>query len=187
MDVIFDLDDNSFKPFNKPNNVPMYVHKDSNHPKNITDNLPTMIQNRLYNISSDESKFDQEKGIYNKAIADAGYNHTLKYTEPTARKSRRVRKVYYFNPPFSKVMSSDLTKMFNQILISNFPKSHRLHKLLNSNNSKISYSCTPNMGMIIAGHNKKLLNEYYSSLNPVNNNTTTCDFQNKQNCPLNRS
>ena len=108
----------------------MHVHKDSNHPKNITDNLPTMIQNRLFKISSDESKFDQENGIYNKAIADAGYNHTLKCTELTARKSFRVRKVYYFNPPFSKVMLSDLTKMFNQILISNFPKAHRLHKIL---------------------------------------------------------
>ena len=94
----------------------------------------------------------------NKAIGDAGYeNVELKYEEPTPKKSKRLRKIYYFNPPFAKNMSSDLTKMFNHIMLKNFPKSHELHKLINKNNNKISYSCTPNMSMIIAGHNKKLL------------------------------
>ena len=52
LDVVFDLETGSYKPYSKPNNKIMYVHKMSNHPKNITKSLPTMIQNRLYNISS---------------------------------------------------------------------------------------------------------------------------------------
>ena len=62
LDVVFDLETGSYKPYCKPNNKIMYVHKMSNHPKNITKSLPTMIQNRLFNISSDENMFNQEVG-----------------------------------------------------------------------------------------------------------------------------
>ena len=77
--------------------------------------------------------------------------------------------------------------MFNQIMIKNFPKDHKFHKYINSNNTKISYSCTPNMGMIIAGHNKKLLNKYYEELNRNKNPTIVeaCDCNVKADCPLN--
>jgi hypothetical protein len=47
--------------------------------------------------------------------------------------------------------------MFNAILIRCFPKDSPLHKLFNKGNTKISYSCTPNMMMIISAHNKKML------------------------------
>ena len=46
-------------------------------------------------------------------------------------------------------------------MAKHFPKEHILHKIINKNNNKIAYSTTPNMGQIIAGHNKKLLNDYY--------------------------
>ena len=172
LDVVLNLETGSYKLFNKPNNKPVYVHKLSNHPKNVISNLPTMIQSRLVDISSNEEMFNQEKEIYNDAIKDAGYEHELKYKKPAPKKSRRLRKIYWFNPPFSKSMSSDLTKMFNTIMIKNFPKDHKLHKLINKNNTKISYSCTPNMGKIIAGHNKKILNEYYDKINKTNSTLT---------------
>ena len=33
LDVTFDLPGDSFKTYHKPNNSPLYVHKDSNHPQ----------------------------------------------------------------------------------------------------------------------------------------------------------
>ena len=101
----------------------MYINTESNHPKTIIDHLPTMIETRLSNISSNEDKFNQEVGIYQKAIDDAGYKDTkLKYSKSEDKKSKRTRKVYYFNAPYTKNMSSDITKMFNHIMIKNFPK-----------------------------------------------------------------
>ena len=32
LDVVFDLENESYRPFTKPNNIPEYVHKLSNHP-----------------------------------------------------------------------------------------------------------------------------------------------------------
>ena len=167
----------------------MYVHKESNHPKPIIENLPNMIQNRLSSISSDSNQFNKEVHLYNKALKDAGYeNADLKFEEPRNRTRKRVRKIYYFNPPFSKNLQTNVTKTFNGILAKHFPKDHILHKVMNKNNNKISYSTTPNMGQIIAGHNKKLLREHYEQVEKDKNNDKpppkTCNCNNPQSCPL---
>ena len=132
--------------------------------------------------------FNQEVEQYNDAIKEAGYEDMkLKYEKPVKRKSRRLRKIYWFNPPFSKIMSSDLTKMFNGIMIKNFPNSHILHKIINKNNTKISYSTTANMAQIIAGHNKKLIKEFTDKQNQANKSTKeleTCNCRRGSPCPL---
>ena len=69
-------------------------------------------------------------------------------------------------------------------MISNFPKSHELHKIINKNNNKISYSCSPNIGTIIAGHNKKLMDDFYKQQNPANRMASTCNCRRGQTCPF---
>ena len=32
LDITFNLEEETFKPYNKPGNIPIYVHKQSNHP-----------------------------------------------------------------------------------------------------------------------------------------------------------
>ena len=44
LDVTLNLNDGSYKPYRKPNDATTYVHKDSNHPPNITKKLPDMIE-----------------------------------------------------------------------------------------------------------------------------------------------
>ena len=40
LDVTFNLNNNTFYPYRKPNDTPLYVHKNSNHPKTIISKLP---------------------------------------------------------------------------------------------------------------------------------------------------
>ena len=47
LDLTFDLTTGTYKTFNKPNNTPLYVHKQSSHPPNITKNISTNVNNRL--------------------------------------------------------------------------------------------------------------------------------------------
>jgi hypothetical protein len=47
LDVSLDLNNNRHEPFNKPNNIPQYVHIQSNHPPNILKNLPSNVNKRL--------------------------------------------------------------------------------------------------------------------------------------------
>ena len=72
-------------------------------------------------------------------------------------------------------------------MLNRFPKSHRLHKLINPNNTKISYSTTPNMAQIISGHNKKIIKDFMDKqeqeINP-NKVIKTCSCTRGKTCPL---
>ena len=63
---------------------------------------------------------------------------------------------------------------------SNFPPTHRLHKICNRNNVKLSYCCMPNMATILSQHNKLLLSNKTTS----NASSRPCNCRNKNSCPL---
>ena len=84
----------------------------------------------------------------------------------------------WYNPPYSKSVSTNIGREFLNILTRNFPPHQKYHKLFNRSNVKISYSCMPNMRTIIKGHN-------LGTLNPQQiQNEKTCNCRNKENCPL---
>ena len=51
LDVRFDLVNNTYQPYRKPNNEPIYINKRSNHPPNILKELPKVINKRISDIS----------------------------------------------------------------------------------------------------------------------------------------
>ena len=42
-DVRFNLNDQTYEPYGKPNNDPVYINKHSNHPSNIINEVPKAI------------------------------------------------------------------------------------------------------------------------------------------------
>ena len=62
----------------------------------------------------------------------------------------------------------------------NFPPGNPLHSICNRSTIKVSYSCLPNMGSIIARHNSKLLR----SANPQPKPKASCNCQDKLECPI---
>ena len=57
LDITMDLRDETYKPYMKPNNTPLYVHSKSNHPPNILKNIPESINRRLSSISCNATVF----------------------------------------------------------------------------------------------------------------------------------
>ena len=55
-------------------------------------------------------------------------------------------------------MTTNIGACFLKLLDKNFKKDNPLHKILNRNTIKVSYSCTKNIKAIIASHNSKILN-----------------------------
>ena len=53
LDVTFDLTTGKYHPYRKPNDHPVYIHKLSNHPQKIIENLPAAISKRMSDISHD--------------------------------------------------------------------------------------------------------------------------------------
>ena len=58
LDVTFDLHNNLYKSYRKPNNKPIYINKHSNHPPNVLKQLPKSIAKRILDTSSSKDIFD---------------------------------------------------------------------------------------------------------------------------------
>jgi hypothetical protein len=161
LDVSFNLADGSFRPYTKPNCSIKYVSKHSNHPPLVINNIPMGINRRLSNISSSKDSFEEEKQVYQAALVEAGFNHSLEFQQMDSpednKRRRRKQKVTWFNPPFSCNIKTNIGKKFFAILQKHFPEEHELSKLFNKRTVKLSYSCMPAMKSIISSHNKKVL------------------------------
>ena len=163
LDVTLDLRTNTFKPFNKPNNTPLYINVKSNHPPSLRRNIPLAIEKRISKNSSNKEIFDAAAPIYQKALIDSGYTHK----DPSAnvnnaknkKKRQRKRNTTWFNPPYAKNTRLNLGTEFKKIIFKHFPKGHILHKIFNENTLKLSYKCMPSMKKIISAHNSKILRE----------------------------
>ena len=183
LDVNFNLENESFSPFMKPNNNPIYVHTKSNHPPNILKNIPAAVNKRLCEISSNKHVFENAAPPYQEALEKSGYNHKLTYDEakeiPTRKNRNRTRKVIWFNPPYSANVSTNIGKKFLRLIDIHFPPSHPLHQILNKNSVKISYKCTPNLAKTISSHNSKILNPKV-----INEAEINCNCSKNTECPV---
>ena len=105
----------------------------------------------------------------------------MSYNNKTERKNKnkRRRNILWFNPPYSENIQTNIGKSFLNLLNKHFPPSHKFHKIFNKNTVKLSYSCMPNMGALISGHNKSILTkkEY--------NTDKPCNCKIKTQCPMN--
>ena len=182
LDVTLNLNNGSYEPYSKPNNTPLYVHRESNHPPSIIKNIPLAINKRLNEISSSKESFDKAAPVYQEALTKSGYEHKLEFSEvaneqPRDRRNRR-RNITWYNPPFSKHVKTNVGKKFLSIVKDSFPKGHPLKKIFNKNTLKISYSCMPNLQSKISAHNKNMLKGDETTT------ARTCNCRVKAKCPL---
>ena len=152
LDITFNLNNGTYRPYKKPNDLSLYINKSSNHPPQIINQLQKIINKRLSRNSSNEEVFNSSKFHYEKALGDSGYtDFKLKFnkTSNNHRKRNRQRNIIWFNPRFSRAVSTNVGKRFLQLLRHHFPPSNKLHKIFNKNTVKVSYCCTLNVASII--------------------------------------
>ena len=188
LDITLDLRSGIYEPYMKPNNTPIYVHKHSNHPPSIIENIPVGINKRLSRISSDETVFNRAKPAYQEALKNSGHDYDLHYelennpSQNNRRARNRSRNVTWFNPPYSENVKTNVGRKFFNLLDKCFPPNHQLRRLLNRNTVKLSYSCMPNVQQLISAHNKKILNK--PGLDRIAEDKE-CNCRQEAQCPLN--
>ena len=137
------INENSYRPYIKPNDVPIYVHRLSNHPSTITRNIPLAVNKRLSDLSSSEEMFFSVKPIYQEALLKSGYNHKLEFNptsgNPGQNKRNRQRKIIWFNPPFAKNVKTNIGRDFLKLVDKHFTQENPLQKIFNRKSVKISY------------------------------------------------
>ena len=82
LDVTFNLNDGSYRPYTKPNNEIKYIPKDSNHPPSVIQQISPSIESRLSTLSFNEKMFQEAAPSYQKALHNSDYKHTLTYKRP---------------------------------------------------------------------------------------------------------
>ncbi len=144
-----DIASGNYKPYMKPNNKLLYVHRQSNHPPALLKNIPHNINKRLNNISSCKDVFDEAIPPYQKALQESGYDYKLtlnpEVNQKNKRRKNRKRNITWYNPPWNSNVKTCIGKKFLAIIDKCFPPNHRLNKIFNRHTLKLSYSCMPNM------------------------------------------
>ena len=179
LDMQLDLRKDSFKPFRKDSKPPVYINNKSNHPPSIKKELPKMIAERISKLSSSEEIFNAEAPIYKEALKSAGFSEIFPYADNNKKKRRRQRgrRVTWFNPPFSETVETKVAAKFLSLIDKHF-KGKELGKYFNRSTIKVSYSCLPNLDVIIAGHNRQILRR-------KEENKRNCNCRAGQNgCPI---
>ena len=100
LDITLDLPSMMYWPYIKDNNIPRYVHRKSNHPKNIINNIPKGVNRRLSENSANEHIFKNAIPIYQDAFRNAGYEYELKYEPPNENVVENSKKN---RQPFRKI------------------------------------------------------------------------------------
>ena len=157
LDVVFDLYRNRYYPYRKPNDEPLYINAESNHPSTILKQLPEMINDRVSKLSCNVREFNKVKDVYQAALQTSGHKKTMNYTPSKEKKKRRKRKVIWFNPPYSSNVKTNIGKVFIELIKQHFPRHHKYSKIFNTSTMKLSYSCMPNIANTIKQHNAKIL------------------------------
>ena len=169
LDVHLDLSTGIYKPFRKANDIPVFVHAQSNHAPAHINNIPENVNKRLNILSCNEEVFMEAKPMYQSALERSGYSYELKFEKVNIhdlnnndgrQKKSRKRQIFWFNPVFDKQVETNVGAEFLKILDTTIPRGHVLHKLFNRHTVKISYRTLGNLAKTISTHNYKVLNEY---------------------------
>ena len=180
LDVSFNLEMEKSFPYRKPNNTPLYIQSESNHPPSITKQLPSMSNRRTSNLSCNENEFNKAKPIYASALKNSGFNYSRKFEAPVENtRRRRNRKVIWFYPLYSLSVKTNIGKVFLRLARKHFPRSHNFNKIFNLNTIAISYSSMPNVRNLIKQHNSKILGKDQDKIQ------RSCNCRIKESCPLN--
>ena len=79
IDITFNLHNNKYQPYRKPNDDPRFIHSHSNHSPSTTKQLPKTINKRISTLSSAFLSIDAAVPIYEEALRLSNFNVKLKY------------------------------------------------------------------------------------------------------------
>ena len=168
MDITFNLNNSTYRPYKTPNNSLLYINRSSNHPPQIINHFPNSFGSmNIYLEIPPMKKFSTNINIDTKKRFVALRTHfKLKFnkTSNNHTKRKRQRNIIWFNMLFNRAVSTNVGKRFLQLLRHLFPHSRKLHRTFNKNTVQVSYCCTQNVASIIKSHNKELINTSIKTL-----------------------
>ena len=88
LDVTFNLKSNKFFPYRKPNDHPLYINNQSNHPPSIRKQQPDMINDRISKLSHNQDSFNQASPLYTEVLKNSDYKTNMTYNKAVSAESK---------------------------------------------------------------------------------------------------
>ena len=171
LDVTLDLGKGEHRSYRKPNNIPVYVHAQSNHPPAVKKSLPIEVNRRLNVLNSNEAAFNFQAPMYQDALNKAGYKHQLKYEKVDVSQLNRARtprnrrrREFWYNPPWDDRVSGCVIKRMFAALDECYPRGHPLRSLFNRHTVRAGYRTLANMKKLVTVHNTKRMKEHNDNI-----------------------
>ena len=186
LDVTFKLSNGTYYPYRKPNDHPLYINVESNHPPPPPPTspssypTPSTVESQTFPATKKNSTKLRLPTTTPSNPVDTQQAFPTTNTDNDRPNRNRKRNIIWYNPPFNSSVKTNIGKTFLKLVSKHFPQQHKYHTLFNKNNIKVSYSSMKNMGTIISKHNKKIL----SNNNTNDDNDKLCNCRSQQNCPL---
>ena len=120
LDLTLHLQSGEYEPFRKEDNIPTYINRGSNHPPNVTNHIPRMIEKMVSGNSSSEAIFNKHKKVYSDTLKQSGYDGRIQYVpQKTTSKKKKQRwpTTFYFNPPYNCSVKTKVGKKFLRIVV----------------------------------------------------------------------
>ena len=92
LDLTLNLSTGKYELYDKPDNKPVYINVNSNHPPNIVKNLPESISQRINKLPSDKTVFNNAKEIFDNNLSNSGFDHKIKFQLLTENRDRSRNK-----------------------------------------------------------------------------------------------
>ena len=80
LDVELNLNNGIFRPYRKPDIIPVHINKKSNHPSTVLKQLAESISKRISDISSKEYVYKNSIPTYAEALKKSGFTGNLAFT-----------------------------------------------------------------------------------------------------------
>ena len=127
LDVRFNLNDETYEPYRKPNNEPVSINKQSNHPPNIIADIPKAIFKHLASISCNKNVFDRNVDIRQTALKNSDFDGIITYNDQSDQENnvniveanqarKRKRAIIWYNPPYSVNVKMNIGETFFKLL-----------------------------------------------------------------------
>ena len=167
LDITLNLKDGTYQPYRKPNDDPIYINNKSNHPPSILKQLPTSINKRISKLSGNQETCNTAAPNYEEALQNSNFDTHISYlpqtdshdNQPPSQKCNRNRNVIWYDPPISRNVTTNIGRLFLNLIDKHFPQSNKLHKILNRNTLEVSYSCMDDIKSLINKHNHRILKQ----------------------------
>ena len=92
LDVTLNLNDGSFRPCDKSDDVIQYINKEFNHPPDLIKHLSASIEKQLSNNSFDKKIFQESAIYYEDTLNKVGYINKVAYHAPNASNQENKNK-----------------------------------------------------------------------------------------------